>query len=408
MAEWTLRECRTCGLEKPCPPNRRQCRDCNSAQHLEWSHRTGKHRPGRQAYYRQHAEIRGAKEGATSWVSCRKCGLMKLYRLRSDGKGGKGWKRLACPDCSNAAAREYTAKRKAEGVRSGLCSKCHQEKPYHNGRQCRECFNAQRNAYRRATGKGKRQPMPTYTPGREPFKRCSGCRKSKLHTGQWSANQCPACVKASNKKSRAALRQRMIEAGEWECVTCHQVQTVEDGARGWMSAKCPECTREMDRARKRRKRESSPKTAPMVAQQGKTAKGPGNAPQGAHTGIPELTAAQRRQARNAEMVTPAQQGQTTADIAERYDLTTLTVNGVLKKAGTVAKRRTKRDEELWRRIAELRRQGLTYRAICARTGRGMGYVTNVLHQMGLTTQRRPKTGAVIPSKIGESADSPDS
>ena len=258
MAEWKVRECRTCGEVKPCPPNRRQCRDCNSVQHLEWAHKTGRHKHGRQAYYRQHREIEAIPVGESRPVTCRQCGIMKWYFKLPNGKG-RGWKRLTCPECSNAKARAYTAKRAAEGVRSGPCSKCGKEGPYHNGRQCKSCFNAQRAAYhrqRRADGKG-RKPMPVYSPGREPYRSCSGCRERKLHIGAWSANRCPACAKASNRKSRAALKQRMVAAGEWTCHQCGEVKAVDEKATGWQAQTCPPCTRARDRARKRRKSKSS-------------------------------------------------------------------------------------------------------------------------------------------------------
>ena len=257
MAEWKVQECRTCGEVKPCRPNRRQCRDCNTIAKRDYMHRTKKSVPGRQSYHKQHREIAAIEVGHSAPVTCRQCGIMRWYFKLASGKG-RGWKKLRCPDCVNAAARAYTAKRRAEGVRSGPCSKCGKQGPFRDGRQCRQCYNAQRAAYRRANGKGKRQPTPTYSPGREPYKSCSGCRKRKLHTGKWIANRCPSCVKAGNKKARAKLKARMIEAGAWQCQQCGETKAVEYGAKGWMSGKCPPCTRARDRARKRRKRKSSP------------------------------------------------------------------------------------------------------------------------------------------------------
>ena len=283
-AEGLVRECAYCGLEKLCLPKRRQCRDCATIARREYSHRTGEHVPGRKPHYRQLAEVKGVIDGVTSWVTCSKCRLLKPYHLRSDGKGAKGWRGLTCPDCSNAQARRYAAQAKENGPKSGPCSKCGAEGEYANGRQCGNCYRAQRNSYarqRREKGKGRRTDAPAYRPGQEPVKVCSGCRQRKAHVGKWIANRCPECVKESNAKSRAKLKQRMVEAGKWECSECREIHPVDAHRTGWMAQRCPVCTRARDRARDKGQRA---KTARRAYQRRKAA------PKPVQGGVTPLTA----------------------------------------------------------------------------------------------------------------------
>ena len=250
MTQSVIRECRICGLEKPCRPGRRQCKDCDAAYRREWAERTRRHVPGRQRNYRQHAEIEGVLDGNNSWVTCSTCRQMKLYKPKANGKGGKGWKALQCADCTAAAAREFRAAKKEQPTSSGVCSKCGKTGPYENGRQCKPCFRSHGAAYqrtRRADGKGKPVEIPAHS------RICGKCHNRCRIAGVWQGDTCPVCWKKAEsiraKKKRAELKSRMTSAGEWTCNECHAVKPVEDGAKGWQGQKCPECQRAKARAR---------------------------------------------------------------------------------------------------------------------------------------------------------------
>ena len=268
MSESVLRECRDCGLEKLYIADGkgadawkgRRCPECAKAERKRQYDTSGKHVPGRQRNFRQHREIKGVLSGANFWVTCSACRQMKRYQPRPSGKGGIGWRGLQCADCSNAYARQYRAARQAEGPRSGPCSKCGQEGPLENGRQCKSCFRAHQAAYvqgRRGKGKdGWRVHLPAHS------RRCKRCRNRCRVAGWWRGSLCPDCCqrddRAGAKKYRQNLRAQMISAGEWLCSACKEIQPVEDGAKGWQSQKCPECAREYQRARYHEKLKHNP------------------------------------------------------------------------------------------------------------------------------------------------------
>ena len=259
MAESVLRQCRVCLLERPCRPGRRQCKDCATNARKARYDASTKHVTGRRRNYRQRAEIKGVLSGATSWVSCTQCSQMRLFKPRPDGKGGKGWRGFQCADCSRKYMAAYRAKEKAEGVTSGPCSGCGVVGEYRQGRRCADCVKGAAAAYqrsRRAVGKGK----PVYQQAHS--KICQRCNQRCRESGYWQGDTCPLCVKktakSDGKKRRAELREKMIQAGEWECHQCHQVQPVEDGGRGWNSQKCPACSRKYQRQRYHEKLKHNP------------------------------------------------------------------------------------------------------------------------------------------------------
>ena len=250
MGETITRLCRTCGLEGECRPGRWQCKSCDALARKEWVERTGRHVTGRRRNWRQHAEVQGVENGKTSWVTCSTCGQLKRYRPRPSGTGGVGWKALQCPDCTATKAREWRAAQKAEEPRSGPCSKCGQEGPYENGNQCRACFRAHAAEYvkeRRAEGKGKPVTIPAHS------KICGKCKQRCRVAGEWRGDVCPLCWKKAEsiraKRKRKELKQRMVNAGEWRCRQCGQVQPVDRTAKGWQGQKCPPCSRARARAR---------------------------------------------------------------------------------------------------------------------------------------------------------------
>ena len=258
MADRVSRECRVCGLERECRKGRRVCVLCERIQQKHWIARTRRHVPGRRRNWRQHAEIKGVIDGKTSWVTCSKCKVMKLYRPRLDGKGGIGWRGLQCADCTAAAAREWRAAQKQQAPRSGPCSKCGVQGEYENGIQCKACFRAHAAAYMRqlrADGREAPKALPAHS------RICGKCRNRCRVAGVWKGDTCPPCWKKAEsiraKKKRQDLKRRMVSAGEWECSECHQVKPVDEEATGWAGQKCPPCQRLRQRARYAQKRKSS-------------------------------------------------------------------------------------------------------------------------------------------------------
>ena len=240
MTEKVIRECRICGLEKECEPGRWQCTDCRVAANRQRNHATGRHKPGRQRNFRQHAEIQGVLDGKNSWVTCSKCETMKRYQPKANGKGGRGWKSLVCADCSNALMAEFRAARKAEGARSGVCSNCGAVGEFEDGLQCKACVRARGAAYlreRRAAGKGERVFFQAHS------KVCRKCAQRCRVAGFWEGDICPPCVKSRSKRNRLKLRARMIRAGEWQCSACQTIQPVDAKATGWAGQRCPPCHR---------------------------------------------------------------------------------------------------------------------------------------------------------------------
>ena len=242
------RQCRDCGLEKLWIADGkgadrwhgRRCPECARAERKRLYDASGKHVPGRQRKYRQHAEVNAVLNGTTAWVTCSRCKQMKLFKPNAKGDG-VGWRNLVCPDCSNQYVRQWKADKQAEGARSGVCSKCGQEGEYRQGKRCAGCVRAHNAAHlrtRRADGKTGRQYLPAHS-----TRVCKACKNRCRVAGTWVDGNCPPCVKRTQKSNRKELRQRMVKAGEWECSGCHQVQPVEDGGKGWQGQKCPPCHR---------------------------------------------------------------------------------------------------------------------------------------------------------------------
>ena len=259
MADTLFRECRTCGLEKPCRSGRRQCVDCEAQARKAWAERSGKHVPGRQRNYRQRREIAAVPVGESRPVSCTSCGIMRWFQKLPNGKG-KGWRGLQCPDCSNEYARQHRAKQKEQGKGYGKCSKCGVEAEYANGNQCSDCVRSRNAAYqrqRRKEGKGGGVHLPAHS------RICGKCRQRCRVGGVWRvADVCPPCWKKAEsvraKGKRAELKARMVSAGAWRCQQCEQTKPVDEKATGWAGQKCPPCQREYQRARYNEKLKHDP------------------------------------------------------------------------------------------------------------------------------------------------------
>ena len=259
MIEAGIRECRICGLEKECRKGRRECKDCAREIRREHTHRSGKHIEGRQRNHRQRREIQGVLDGKNSWVTCSECRQMKRFQPTASGKG-KGWRSLVCPDCTAQYMAEWRAAKQAEWPRFGPCSKCGAEGEYANGLQCKACFRAHQNDYSQTRRKGGKDGWRVYLPAHSRI--CKRCRNRCRIAGFWRGETCPVCCqkddKATAKRYRKELRERMVSAGEWTCSQCHQVQPVEDGAKGWLGQKCPPCSRAYQRQRYHQKLKHNP------------------------------------------------------------------------------------------------------------------------------------------------------
>ena len=245
------RECGYCFESKPVSDKwrGRRCPECARAARQDHYQRTGKHRPGRLRNYGQRAEIAGVLQGATSWVTCSACRQMRHYRPRPDGKG-VGWRSLVCPSCVSEYMAAYRAAKKDKGGKAGPCSKCGQEGEYRHGNRCASCVRKHHAEYmrsRRKAGKGGLVHILAHS------KICGKCRQRCRESGQWDGDTCPNCRKSAAKKGRQNLRARMVDAGEWRCTGCNQVQPVDDGGKGWSGQKCPGCQRAHTREYQRRR-----------------------------------------------------------------------------------------------------------------------------------------------------------
>ena len=173
-----------------------------------------------------------------------------------------------CRPCTNAAAREYRARKKAEGgpppaPRSRTCKPCQRTLVYPSGEWslnnawCKSCTNA------RARERRKGNPVPERrfaSPGREPYQACRLCKRRKLVRAKdfpnpYQPELCAACIRRRSQMSYQALKAR---EGYVECHQCGESKWHPAGGAGWSGNRCPDCSRVAERERYAQKRKGNP------------------------------------------------------------------------------------------------------------------------------------------------------
>ena len=191
--------------------------------------------------------------GETAMPALRKCARCKLHVPYWSGKSP------VCRPCAATAAREYRARRKANGTppqppRLKTCKLCETEQLYPSPvwttgiPYCKPCTN--RAARERRQGK-ELPPLPSHPLHNMPSIKCRICGKYKGHTAKnFPSRQHPKICKTCQTKANNASKKRLRAREAWVvCRTCKELVWHEAGGRGWSNNRCPTCSRVAENAR---------------------------------------------------------------------------------------------------------------------------------------------------------------
>ena len=164
-----------------------------------------------------------------------------------------------CRPCAATAAREYRARRKANGTppptpRLRVCKRCKVEQFFPSPvwtasvSLCKPCINE----YARERSKGKElPPLPDFPLHNMPSLKCRLCGRHKAHRpdnfpSRSAPDVCKSCQTKRQRESRKRLREREAFI---ECRECKESVWHPQGGRGWQNNRCPSCCRQAENER---------------------------------------------------------------------------------------------------------------------------------------------------------------